>query len=312
MQSKIVQAQAIRSYDTISRKTVHTESNGASAAPPAYGLDVLDHPKDQSNPTGLPDRLKSGIENLSGLSMNDVRVHYNSSKPAQLQALAYTQGTNIHVGPGQEQHLPHEAWHVVQQAQGRVQPTMQMKSGIPVNNDKGLEDEATAMGEKAVQRWGMDNAPYGDPDKDPKLQSLKKTKTNTKMPGIVVKRNHIHLLGNDKYGHWWTEMKGTKSYGWWPKNKVDLKGTLFGVPGELNGQTSFGGTPTKDPHHGDTPDETLSVSCTDSSKTESTVLAEIDAFASKYSGEWRWTFGFGQNCHTFQESLLANSSLVID
>jgi len=103
------------------------------------------------NNTGLPDNLKSGIESLSGLSMDSVRVHYNSSQPAQLNALAYAQGTDIHVAPGQEQHLPHEAWHVVQQAQGRVQPTMQMKDGVPVNDDQGLEREADVMGEKALQ-----------------------------------------------------------------------------------------------------------------------------------------------------------------
>jgi uncharacterized protein DUF4157 len=100
------------------------------------------------NRTGLPDRLKSGVEALSGLSLDDVRVHRNSSKPAELQALAYTQGSDIHVAPGQEQHLPHEAWHVVQQMQGRVKPTMQMKSGVLVNDDAGLEREADAMGAK--------------------------------------------------------------------------------------------------------------------------------------------------------------------
>ena len=104
-----------------------------------------------SNSTGLPDNLKSGIETLSGVSMDNVNVHYNSAQPAQLNALAYAQGTDIHVGPGQEQHLPHEAWHVVQQAQGRVKPTMQMKGGVPVNNDQGLEDEADVMGAKALQ-----------------------------------------------------------------------------------------------------------------------------------------------------------------
>src|SRR5690349_9132720 len=66
--------------------------------------------KTQNN--GLPDQLKSGIEQLSGYSLNDVQVHYNSDKPAQLQAHAYAQGADIFVGPGQEQHLPHEAWHV--------------------------------------------------------------------------------------------------------------------------------------------------------------------------------------------------------
>src|SRR6202007_2598901 len=91
------------------------------------------------NRTGLPNNLKSGVESLSGMSMDNVRVHYNSSAPASLQAHAYAQGTDIHVAPGQEQHLPHEAWHVVQQAQGRVQPTMQMKEGVPVNDDERLE-----------------------------------------------------------------------------------------------------------------------------------------------------------------------------
>lgn len=105
---------------------------------------------EKPNNTGLPDNLKSGIESLSGMSMDGVKVHYNSNKPAQLNAHAYAQGTDIHVAPGQEQHLPHEAWHVVQQAQGRVKPTMQMKAGVPVNDDAGLESEADVMGAKAL------------------------------------------------------------------------------------------------------------------------------------------------------------------
>ena len=107
------------------------------------------------NNTGLPDNLKSGIENLSGLGMDDVKVHYNSEKPAQLNALAYAQGTDIHVASGQEKHLPHEAWHVVQQKEGRVKPTLQMKQGIPVNDDVGLENEADVMGAQATARGNM-------------------------------------------------------------------------------------------------------------------------------------------------------------
>lgn len=105
----------------------------------------------KANNTGMPDNLKSGIESLSGMDMSDVKVHFNSSQPAQLNALAYAQGNDIHVGPGQEKHLPHEAWHVVQQRQGRVQPTMQMKESIPVNDDPGLEREADVMGQKALE-----------------------------------------------------------------------------------------------------------------------------------------------------------------
>lgn len=105
----------------------------------------------QENKTGLPDQLKSGIENLSGYSMDDVKVHYSSNKPAQLNAHAYVQGTDIHVASGQEKHLPHETWHVVQQKQGRVKPTMQMKGKVSVNDDDKLEQEADSLGADAMQ-----------------------------------------------------------------------------------------------------------------------------------------------------------------
>jgi hypothetical protein len=107
-------------------------------------------PAPRANNTGMPDQLKSGIESLSGLAMDHVQVHYNSAKPAQLNAHAYAQGSDIHVAPGQEQHLPHEAWHIVQQAQGRVQPTMQLNGGVAVNDDVSLEHEADLMGAQAL------------------------------------------------------------------------------------------------------------------------------------------------------------------
>jgi len=97
--------------------------------------------KSRSNRTGMPDQLKSGIEALSGMDLSDVQVHYGSSRPVQFQALAYAQGNKIHIGPGQEKHLTHEAWHVVQQKQGRVRPTMQI-NGVNVSDDRELEKEA--------------------------------------------------------------------------------------------------------------------------------------------------------------------------
>ena len=106
--------------------------------------------KPRPNNTGLPDNLKAGIEALSGMSLDHVKVHYNSDQPAQLNALAYAQGSDIHLAPGQEQHLPHEAWHVVQQAQGQVRPTLQLRNGVPVNDDARLEREADVMGGRAV------------------------------------------------------------------------------------------------------------------------------------------------------------------
>lgn len=132
---------------------VHTKSSGSrkGIAPPSYGFSFLDHLAVQrkENKTGMPDKLKVGIESLSGMDMSDVQVHHNSSRPAQLSALAYAQGNQIHLAPGQAKHLPHEAWHVVQQKQGRVTPAMQAK-GTLINDDRGLEKEADVMGRKAL------------------------------------------------------------------------------------------------------------------------------------------------------------------
>ncbi|MBB6249787.1 eCIS core domain-containing protein [Nitrospirillum iridis] len=143
-------------------------------SPQSRRLAALDHMVNQSPPapvqrranrTGLPDSLKAGVEQLSGLAMDDVRVHYNSAQPAAVQAHAFAQGSEIHLAPGQDRHLPHEAWHVVQQKQGRVRPTLQLQ-GISVNDDAGLESEATRMGDAAAHA-----AP--SPDTDPRqVQAL--------------------------------------------------------------------------------------------------------------------------------------------
>ena len=99
----------------------------------------------KENKTGLPDNLKSGMENLSGMSMDHVKAHYNSSKPVAVQAHAFAQGSDIHLASGQEKHLPHELGHVVQQAQGRVKPTTSV-GGVSVNDNAGLEKEADVFG----------------------------------------------------------------------------------------------------------------------------------------------------------------------
>lgn len=104
----------------------------------------------KENKTGLPDNLKLGMENLSGMSLDNVKVHRNSPKPATLQAHAFTQGNEIYLSSGQEKHLPHELGHVVQQAQGIVKPTTSV-NGMAVNDNEGLEKQADVMGSKALQ-----------------------------------------------------------------------------------------------------------------------------------------------------------------
>lgn len=114
-------------------------TSGARATAPA-----------RPNRTGLPDGLKNGIEALSGIAFDDVRVHRNSPHPAKLQAHAFARGSEIHLAPGKEGHLPHEAWHIVQQKQGRVARTG-LSGNTAINDDIALENEADAMGDRAAR-----------------------------------------------------------------------------------------------------------------------------------------------------------------
>lgn len=101
--------------------------------------------------TGLPDDLKSGIESLSGESMEGVKVHYNSAIPIPIKSDAYSQGTDIHIGSEQVKHSPHEKWHVVQQKKERIKPALTTNAEVDINDDHLLENEANAMGSKALQ-----------------------------------------------------------------------------------------------------------------------------------------------------------------
>jgi len=135
------------------------------------------------NRTSIPLPLKTGLEALSGINLSSVRVHKNSSKPAQLNAFAYTQGQEIYIGPGQEKSLPHEGWHAVQQMHGRVKSTMQAK-GVSINDDAGLEREAGVMGAKALQLKRAEQAATGSAHQgSTSLQREVETKGESEAPG---------------------------------------------------------------------------------------------------------------------------------
>ena len=97
--------------------------------------------------------------------MSDVKVNYNSNKPKQFDAHAYANGSEIEIAPGQEKHLPHEAWHVVQQKQNKVKPIEKTNYGKLINDEQILEDESDKMGSKALE--------YSLPSNE----NLKKSKT---------------------------------------------------------------------------------------------------------------------------------------
>lgn len=120
----------------------------------------VDHVR-RSGASPLPDELRTNLESLSGVDLSGVDVHYRSARPAEVGALAFAQGTSIHVAPGQERHLPHEAWHVVQQARGRVAPMERLNRDQHLNTESRLEREAEVMGHRAarIQRSAMAVAP---------------------------------------------------------------------------------------------------------------------------------------------------------
>lgn len=110
--------------------------------------------------TGIPSAMQERFEASSGLSFDDVRIHYNSPRPAKLGALAYTQGTQVYIGPGQERHLKHELGHVLQQKRGLVKADGHL-NGLPVNRDPGLERSADLGADQPIQAFGgrMETAP---------------------------------------------------------------------------------------------------------------------------------------------------------
>ena len=170
----------LKTSKTTGNSRTQLQKNASGDSPGVFKERKVDQQPVSSNPgdkTSLPDGIKKSVENLSGYDMSDVKVHYNSARPEQVGAYAYTQGTEIHLGTGQEKHLPHEAWHVVQQKQGRVGEGTIHTKGLTVNDDHGLEREADKMGEKLVS--GGSDRQHGDARKGgmgsaPVLQMQKK------------------------------------------------------------------------------------------------------------------------------------------
>lgn len=104
----------------------------------------------RKNNTGIPEAIKREAEELSGVSLDDVRIFYKSPEPAKYGAFAFTQGKNIYIAPGQEKHIGHEVWHAVQQKQNRVKG--KSYEGGLANFDKNLEMEADTFDRKWINK----------------------------------------------------------------------------------------------------------------------------------------------------------------
>jgi Domain of unknown function (DUF4157) len=105
----------------------------------------------------MPEDVQAKMESAFQADFSDVNIHVGS-QASDVGALAYAQGNDIHFAQGKfdpnsqsgQELLGHELAHVVQQRQGRVQPTTEV-SGLPVNDDVSLEREADQLGRMAAQ-----------------------------------------------------------------------------------------------------------------------------------------------------------------
>ncbi|WP_163988856.1 DUF4157 domain-containing protein [Pyxidicoccus caerfyrddinensis] len=111
----------------------------------------------------LPERLRRVFEQLSGYDLGDVRVYADSPWPARIGARAFVLGSDIHLSPGAADALGHEAWHAVQQKQGRVHATRTTLDAVGLNDEAALEREADLMGHLAwslARRGGTVPVPF--------------------------------------------------------------------------------------------------------------------------------------------------------
>lgn len=105
----------------------------------------------------LPPAVRAVMERAFNADFGDVLIHPDSARAAAIGARAYTEGNSVHMAPGQydpesragRELIGHELAHVIQQRQGRVAATSQVR-GIAINDAPGLEQEADTLGQRAA------------------------------------------------------------------------------------------------------------------------------------------------------------------
>ncbi|MGH2459841.1 MAG: eCIS core domain-containing protein [Chloroflexota bacterium] len=141
----------------IQRVAAASPPRSAGGSPARAPLATAPRDSNSPNQTGLPTGVLGKMESFFGQDFSDVRVHADSPRADQVGALAFAQGNQVHVAPGQWQPhtetgqwmVGHELAHVVQQGQGKVRPTTRA-GGVAANDDPGLEREADQLGHRAA------------------------------------------------------------------------------------------------------------------------------------------------------------------
>ncbi len=142
------------------------------------------------------------------------------------------------------------------------------------------------------------------------LRALRRPRTPRVLPYVTIKRTNPHV--GDTFGHWWVEIDGTESYGWWPDRcPIRVRDFFFGGKGTLNGMggSCGGGTTVTDPHHLEPADHSFHPTLV-VRKRDRRVRADLRAFAQRFTGGWRWsTKPTSDECRSFQLRLLEAAGL---
>lgn len=120
---------------------------------PPSSADTFD--KKQGN---LPDEIQTKMEGSFGTDFSDVQIRENSSVAKNLNALAFTQGNEVHFAPGEynpqsikgQKILAHELSHIIQQREGKVKSTHE-EQGHNISEQIELENEADRHSKIAVR-----------------------------------------------------------------------------------------------------------------------------------------------------------------
>jgi hypothetical protein len=216
-----------------------SEATSKQLSAPAFQLKASENAEEtpvqrKAATGGLPNDLVDGFANSTGHDLSDVNVHYNSSKPSQVGALAYAQGNDIHLGAGQEQHLAHEAAHVVQQREGRVQATTEV-AGMPVNDNQSLESEADSMGANAMQMKSANTHATGNLNGGNLGSPLQRKENGQNLPKQLAKAGNVIQAKVDTSGGIWdTSIYETQDFRFGAKNQHGI-GAKIKLEFEPNG-----------------------------------------------------------------------------
>ncbi len=142
------------------------------------------------------------------------------------------------------------------------------------------------------------------------LRALRRPPAPRVLPYVTIKRTNPRV--GDTFGHWWVEIDGTESYGWWPHRcPIRIRDFFLGGHGTLNGMggSCSGGTTMTDPHHLEPADHSFHPTLV-VRKSDRRVRADVRAFAQRSTGGWRWsTKPISDECRSFQLRLLETVGL---